>query len=217
MSDGQKTWFQLWCMQPQYQLPRGWWSLSLVPSVNAEWRSNKKSFHTVDLGQAWFGYLKVGDHWLKEVHFGFVTQSARWVPVLLVMLVSVVMPRYSWQHWATCNCCFVEIWRERNSSTRNWSCCHCGNSQGLSSQCIVRPYSSLISQRWCAQQWSTYQQTRDPLWLRMLHNVPAWSCRQSSLTWRLLPTISVLHRWPIISLFLLAPWIGQSSGTSIPA
>jgi hypothetical protein len=47
--------------------------------------------------------------------------------------------------------------------------------------------------------------------------VPAWSWRQSSLTWRLSPTRLDFRRLPIISSFLLNPCIVHNSGTSILA
>jgi hypothetical protein len=150
--------------------------------------------------------MKVACCWDGWEYLGLVTHSDSLVPALLVMSANVI------------------TWRKRlaagrfvRASIMNWSCLHCRSSHALSSHFTFSPYLSLNSQRCDVQHLSTYFRIIVPSLRNMSHETPACNCRQSSSTWRLVPMISLFHKWPMRSLFLVEPWSGHSSETDMPA
>jgi hypothetical protein len=161
--------------------------------------------------------MKVACHWDGWEYLGLVTHLDSLVPALLVMSANVVTWRKKWQHCAPRSHFEVDAGRFVRASIMNWSCSRCGSSHALSSYFTVSPYLSLNSQRCDVQHLSTYFRIIVPSLLNMSHETPACNCRQSSSTWRLVPTISLFHKWPMRSLFLVEPWSGHSSETDMLA
>jgi hypothetical protein len=155
--------------------------------------------------------MSVSCRWEGCSYLGFVTHLDRWVPALLEMSASVVTWRKSQQHWALCSLVNVDAGRSVRASIMNWLCSRCGWSHALSSLRKVITYLSLNSHRRDTQHLSTYFWISVPSWLSTSHDTPACSWRQSNSTRRLSPTTSVFRRCLINNLYLLVPWIGQSS------
>jgi hypothetical protein len=148
----------------------------------------------------------VAHHWDGWEYLGFVTHSDSLVPALLVMSANVITWRKRWQHCAPCSLFEVAAGRFVRASIMNWSCL-----LALSSRFTVHPYLSLNSQRCDTQHLLTYFWIIVPSQLNTSHDTPACSCRQSSSTWRLLPTMSLFRRCPMRILFLVEPSSGHNS------
>jgi hypothetical protein len=168
---------------------------------------------------AWLGYRRVACHCNGCEYVRLVTHSDRCVLALLVMSANVVtcigragsiVLRGVILRWPQVDQWGLPLWIDHSLFAGGAMLCHLFAPKVHI--CHWTPINVTPSICQHTYEWGFLLCSVHPMTLQ-----PAIGWSQSSLTWRLLPTMSLFWRCPINNLFLLNPWIGQSLDTAIPA